>query len=187
MKNNVSVAHLTRPRTIPFQGVVPKIDPSAFIDPTSTIIGDVVIEEDVCIFAECVIRGDEGQVYISKGTIILDNVSVISVRDNPVHVGAGCLIQIGSLLAGCQLGDENIVNPNASVLEGTRTGNGCMIEANSAIPPKREYPSGAVINGSPGAIKRSLYQSEIDAYRKEMERLRTKAKYYMEYYAKNSE
>ncbi len=52
----------------PSSGIEPQIHESAFIAPTATIIGDVVIEEGVNIWFGAVIRGDWCSIRIGKNT-----------------------------------------------------------------------------------------------------------------------
>ncbi len=50
-----------------FNGFIPVINPSSFVHPQATIIGNVIIGEHVYIGAHATIRGDWGQIIIEDG------------------------------------------------------------------------------------------------------------------------
>ena len=73
---------------IEFEGKKPKIHPSVFLAPGSWVIGDVTFEEDVNIWTNAVIRGDDDKVVIGARTTILKNCLVEAPTGNPVTARA---------------------------------------------------------------------------------------------------
>ena len=70
---------------IEFKGKRPQIDPTAFIAPNATIIGDVVIEAGASVWFGAVIRGDHGRISIGARTSVQDNVVVhVNGRHNTI-------------------------------------------------------------------------------------------------------
>src|SRR6267378_2883462 len=96
---------MTRPLIAAFQGRSPRIPSSAFIAPTATLVGEVVLGEESSVWYGAVIRGDVGAIRIGRRTNIEDR----------------CLVGMGSvLLDGCVIGEESLVGAGSVVLEGTR-------------------------------------------------------------------
>ena len=50
-----------------WDSIVPVIDPSAFVHPDATVIGDVIIGPGAYVGAQCVLRGDFGRIVIEEG------------------------------------------------------------------------------------------------------------------------
>ena len=62
-----------------YQGVVPKIHPTAFVEDSAQVIGDVELGEDSSVWFNAVIRADVNVIRIGRGTNIQDG-SVIHVN-----------------------------------------------------------------------------------------------------------
>ena len=62
-----------------FEGLSPQVHPDAWIAPTATLIGDVVVEKDASVWFGAVIRADFGRIVIREGANIQDN-SVVHVN-----------------------------------------------------------------------------------------------------------
>jgi len=58
---------------IPYKSVAPKIDPSVFLAPSATVVGDVEIGEGASIWFNAVVRGDFQPLRIGKNTNVQDN------------------------------------------------------------------------------------------------------------------
>ncbi len=56
----------------PFKGVTPTIDPSAFVEESAQIIGDVHIGPRSSVWFNCVVRGDVHRIRIGAETNIQD-------------------------------------------------------------------------------------------------------------------
>ena len=77
-----------------YQNHRPEIDPTAYLDPTAVVIGDVQIGADSSIWPMSVIRGDVNAIRIGKRTNIQDG-SVLHVthkhpanpQGNPLIIG----------------------------------------------------------------------------------------------------
>jgi phenylacetic acid degradation protein len=54
-----------------YQGIRPVIDPSAYVHPAATIIGDVHIGPDVYIAPSASLRGDYGRIIVESCSYFL--------------------------------------------------------------------------------------------------------------------
>ena len=66
---------------MPYKSVMPKIDPSVFVAPTATVIGNVTIGEGANIWFNTVLRGDIQSITVGKYTNIQDNSTVHDCGD----------------------------------------------------------------------------------------------------------
>ena len=50
--------------TFSFEGLTPRVDPSAFVAPTATLVGDVIVEAGASVWYGAVIRADYAPVIV---------------------------------------------------------------------------------------------------------------------------
>ncbi|NKQ58355.1 gamma carbonic anhydrase family protein [Amycolatopsis sp. K13G38] len=130
-----------------FEGVSPTVHPDAWIAPTATLIGDVVVEKDVSIWYGAVIRADYGRIIIREGANIQDN-SVIHVGGiceigRNVTVGHQCLVH------DCTIGEQALIGNGAIVLDQARIGERTLVAAGATVGPNTEVPAEVIAMGTP--------------------------------------
>ncbi len=131
-----------------------------FVAPSADIIGDVVLEENVSVWFNAVIRGDTHQIVIGPGTNVQDG-SVIHTDDGvPCVLGRGITVGHQAMIHGCEIGEYSLIGIQAVVLNGARIGKHCIIGANALIPEGMEIPDGSLVLGSPGRVKRELTEEQ---------------------------
>jgi len=130
---------MSRPLIAALLGHAPRIPNSAFVAPTATVLGDVLLGEESSVWYGAVLRGDIGAIRIGRRSNIQDACILHLTRGGPpievgdevtvghrviLHgatVGDRCLIGMGAvLLDGCVIGEESLVGAGSVVLEGTR-------------------------------------------------------------------
>jgi carbonic anhydrase/acetyltransferase-like protein (isoleucine patch superfamily) len=125
-----------------------------YIAPNASVIGSVVLEQDVSIWFNVVIRADYDSIHIGAGSNIQDG-SVLHVDPGfPIRIGSNVTVGHKAMLHGCSIGDGSMVGINAVVLNGAKIGRGCLIGANALVPAHMEVPDGAMVLGSPAKVKR---------------------------------
>jgi carbonic anhydrase/acetyltransferase-like protein (isoleucine patch superfamily) len=92
------VAHI-----ITVAGWTPQVHPTAFVAPTATLIGNVVVEARANVWFGAVLRGDQNLIRIGERASIQDNVVIHCNEPNPTIVGADVTIGHGATLEGCEL------------------------------------------------------------------------------------
>jgi hypothetical protein len=55
------------PLILPFAGIWPRIDPTAFLAPGAVVIGDVEIGPHANLWFNVAVRGDDGPIHIGAG------------------------------------------------------------------------------------------------------------------------
>ncbi len=126
----------------------------------AVVLGDVTLGDDVSIWFNVVIRGDNEPMRIGARTNIQDGSVLHSDPGYPLTVGEDCTIGHMVMLHGCSIGAGSLIGIGAIVLNGARIGEGCLIGAGSLIPEGKEIPAGSVVFGSPGKIVRQMTDAD---------------------------
>jgi len=131
-----------------------------FIAHDATLVGSILLEDDVNIWFGVSIRADNDTIRIGASTNIQEN-SVLHV-DPGFPMDIGCSVTVGhkAMLHGCSIGNGTLIGINSVVLNGAKIGAGTLIGANSLIPEGKEIPAGVLVLGSPGKVVRDLKPEE---------------------------
>ncbi len=141
--------------------VEPRIDPTAFVHPDATVIGNVEIGPESSIWPQAVLRGDEGLISIGARTSIQDG-SVIHVTDvlNTV-VGDDCVVGHIVHLEGCTIEDGALVGNGSIVLHRAVVRSGALVGSNAVVTNDMEVPAKALAIGIPAKIRPDAARQEI--------------------------
>ena len=133
-----------------------------YIAPDASLIGSVVLENDVSVWFKVVIRAENDRITIGEGCNIQDG-SVLHVDPGyPMTLGKSVSVGHKVMLHGCTIGDGSLIGINSVVMNGARIGRGTLVGANTLIAEGKEIPDGVLVLGSPGKIVRELKQEEKD-------------------------
>jgi carbonic anhydrase/acetyltransferase-like protein (isoleucine patch superfamily) len=169
---------------VEFEGKKPKIHPSVFLAPGSWVIGDVTLEEDVNIWTNAVVRGDDDSVVIGARTTVLENCLVEAPTGNPVVIGEDVIISHGATVHGAKIEDGCIVGIGAIVLDNAKIGAKSIIGSGALVSPRTEIPENQLVLGMPAKPVRECKEAEHSYMAKEHERTLSKAKVYKDIYSK---
>ena len=133
-----------------------------YIAPNATIVGDVVLGENVSIWYGAVLRGDSGTITVGEGTNIQDN----CILHEDVTLGKYCTVGHGAILHGCTVGDSCLIGMGAIVLDGAVLGEGCLVGAGALVTGKTNAPAGSLLLGNPAKIVKQLTQDQLGQHRK---------------------
>jgi carbonic anhydrase/acetyltransferase-like protein (isoleucine patch superfamily) len=118
----------------------------------ATIIGDVMIGNQVGVWFGAVIRADKDRIIIGDRTNIQDNCVVHTSKGHPVRLGTDVSVGHGAILHGCTIGDRVLVGMGSIILNGATIGEGSVIGAGAVITEGKLIPPGSVVVGVPGKI-----------------------------------
>lgn len=147
---------------LPYRGTLPTIHPEAFVAPTATIIGDVMIGRCSSIWFGCTVRGDVHSIRIGEDTNIQDH-CVIHVTGGKfgTQIGSGITVGHGVILHGCTLEDGCFIGMGATVLDGAVIESGAMVAAGAVVTPGKRVKAGELWAGNPAKFLRALRPDEI--------------------------
>lgn len=144
-----------------FEGSVPVVDPAAFLHPTASLIGDVIVGPGCYIGPGASLRGDFGRIFVQGNASVQDNVTLHSSAETDCIVGYGCTIGHGAVLHGCTLGRHVLVGMNAVVLDDVEIGDECLVAALSLVKSGLNAPPRTLIAGSPAKPVKTLTAEQI--------------------------
>src|SRR5262245_56545552 len=104
-----------------FEGVAPKVHPTAWVAPTATLVGDVTVEANASVWYGAVVRADFGPIVIREGANIQDN-SVLHGGPNGTEIGLGATVGHLCVVHGCTIGEQALVGNGATVQDGAKIG-----------------------------------------------------------------
>jgi carbonic anhydrase/acetyltransferase-like protein (isoleucine patch superfamily) len=153
----------------PYKDLFPKMGERVMIDPSSVLIGDVRMDDDVSIWPLVAIRGDVNYVMIGARTNIQDG-SVLHVthkssynpEGNPLIIGEEVTVGHKVMLHGCTIGNRVLVGMGSILLDGVIVEDDVMIGAGSLVPQNKRLESGYLYLGSPVKQVRRLKETEIE-------------------------
>lgn len=150
---------------IEFEGKEPKIDGSAFLAASATLIGNVTISECASIWYQSVIRADVNHVRIGKYTNYQD-FCMIHVTDKfPAEIGDYVTVGHRALIHACKIGNNCLIGMGSIVMDGAVIGDNCIIGAGALVTQGTNIPPGSLVLGAPGKVKRHLEENEIEGIR----------------------
>ena len=135
---------------------IPQIGDNNYIAENSTVIGEVITEENVSICFGAVVRADMSKVVVGKDSNIQDNCTVHGDTPYPVTIGERVTIGHNCIIHGCTIGDECVIGMGSILLNGSVIPKNCLVAAGSVVTPKLQAQEGDLIAGSPARVVRAL-------------------------------
>ena len=146
----------------PYRGVLPRVHPSAFIDQSAQVIGDVEIGEESSIWMCAVLRGDVHAIRVGRRTNIQDGTIVhVMTGTHPTTIGDHVTIGHGAIVHGCTIESQCLIGMGAILLNGAHVGAGSVVAAGALIVENMRVPPKSLVMGSPGKVRRLLTHAEI--------------------------
>ena len=124
-----------------FCGKTPRDEGAAFVAPSATVQGDVVLKPGSTVWYGAVLRGDDGTLTIGKNS---------NVQDNAV---LHCDI----------VGDGSLIGMHATLLNHCVVGKNCIIGAGALVPEGMVIPDNSVAVGVPARVIKQVSAAQIEA------------------------
>jgi len=150
------------PNLIPYKGVLPTVDKSAFIAQTATVIGDAHVDEDSGIWYGCVVRGDVNEIRIGKRTNIQDLTMIhCAERGQGTYLGNDITVGHSAVLHACTVEDDAFIGIQACVMDDCLIEKGAMVAAGALVTPGKIVKAGEVWAGRPAKKLRDINDSDL--------------------------
>jgi carbonic anhydrase/acetyltransferase-like protein (isoleucine patch superfamily) len=155
----------------PYKGRLPDVHPSAFIDQSAQVIGDVQIGDESSVWMNVVLRGDVHWIRVGRRSNIQDG-TVVHVMNatHPTTIGDEVTIGHAAVIHGCTLRGRILVGMGAILLNGVDVGEDSIVAAGTLLPENTTVPPRSLVMGSPGKVRRTLSEDEVDGIRQYAER-----------------
>jgi carbonic anhydrase/acetyltransferase-like protein (isoleucine patch superfamily) len=140
--------------------LVPQIDPTAFVHPDATVIGNVTIGAESSIWPQAVLRGDYGSITIGARTSIQDGSVIHTTERHPTSIGDDCVIGHLVHIECCTIEDRALVGSGSIVLHRVIVRSEAVVGANAVVPNDMEVPSRAMALGVPAKLRLDVVDAE---------------------------
>ena len=146
-------------------GKKPECHGDHWIAESADVIGNVVLGDQVSIWFNAVLRGDNDPITVGRESNIQDGSVLHTDIGYPLTIEEGVTVGHKVMLHGCSIGKNSLIGINSVVLNGARVGKNCLVGANSLIPEGKEIPDGSLVMGSPAKVIRQLDDKAIEGLR----------------------
>jgi len=132
-----------------------------FVADNAAVIGSVILEENVSIWFNAVVRGDIETIHIGAGSNVQDGAVLHTDPGTPLNIAENVTIGHQAMLHGCTIGSGCLIGINAVLLNNCVIGNNCLIGADALITEGKIVPDNSLVVGVPGRVIRQLTEEEI--------------------------
>ncbi len=152
---------MTSLRVYAIDGIVPVVDPTAYVHPSAVLIGDVIVGPG-CYVGPCAsLRGDFGRLILEAGANLQDTCVMHGFPGTDTVVGENGHIGHGAVLHGCRVGRNALVGMNAVIMDNAVIGEASIIAASAFVKASEVVPDGVLVAGVPAKVIRPLTDEEI--------------------------
>lgn len=142
-------------------GIVPVVDPTAYVHPSAVLIGDVIVGPD-CYVGPCAcLRGDFGSLILERGSNLQDTCVMHGFPGTDTVVEEDGHIGHGAVLHGCRVGRNALVGMNAMIMDNAVIGESSIVAAAAFVKAGVEIPPRMLVAGMPAKAIRPLSDEEI--------------------------
>jgi carbonic anhydrase/acetyltransferase-like protein (isoleucine patch superfamily) len=161
-----------------FQGIRPKVDPTAFIAETAVVIGDVEIGPGTNIWFYTIVRGDQNYIRIGSNCSIQDACILHVENDLPLIIDDEVAFGHRVVAHACKIGRGSLIGIGAIVLNNAEVGEESIIGAGSVVTPDSVIPPRTLALGNPAKPVRSLNGKDFELIRQTIRNYQTLKKIY---------
>ena len=133
-----------------------KVGKDVFIAPNSTLIGDITLGDNCSVWYGAILRADADKIIVGARTNIQDGVIFHTDPGATITVGEENIIGHGAIIHGCTIGDHNLIGIRATILNGAKVGNCCIIGAHALVTEDMVIPDYSMVLGVPGKVVKTL-------------------------------
>lgn len=152
---------------VPHRGLVPRVDPTAFIAANATLVGDVEIAANASIWFGCILRGDGPGIRVGENSNLQDGTIVhVAARGLMTVVGKNVTVGHMVLLHACEVQDGAFVGMHSTVLDGAVIEGEAMVAAGALIAPGKVVRRGELWAGNPGRKLRNLTDEDYENFKR---------------------
>jgi carbonic anhydrase/acetyltransferase-like protein (isoleucine patch superfamily) len=140
--------------------VSPTMAASAYVAPSASIIGKVVLADHSSVWFGATLRGDNETISIGADSNVQDGAVLHTDPGLPLMVGAHVSVGHQAMLHGCTIGEGSLIGIQAVVLNAAVIGRGCLVGAGAVITERKVFADGTLILGTPAKVVRELTAEE---------------------------
>jgi carbonic anhydrase/acetyltransferase-like protein (isoleucine patch superfamily) len=144
-----------------YQGRIPKIPESCYVDLSAQVLGDVELGEHSSVWMNAVLRGDVNSISVGANSNVQD-CAVLHGQRHLYSVTVGDWVTIGhnATVHGCVVEDAVLIGMGVTILNDCRIGEGSIIAAGAVLPEHTIVPPRTLWAGVPGKLRRELGEAD---------------------------
>ncbi|WP_343722158.1 phenylacetic acid degradation protein PaaY [Herbaspirillum seropedicae] len=143
------------------EGVIPVVDPSAYVHPTAVLIGDVIVGPDCYVGPTACLRGDFGRIVLQRGANVQDTCVIHGFPGHDTVVEENGHIGHGAVLHSCTVRRDALVGMNAVVMDEAVVGEQAIVAACAFVRAGMQIPPRTLAAGLPAKVVRELTADEM--------------------------
>ncbi|CAD7342030.1 phenylacetic acid degradation protein PaaY [Sphingomonadales bacterium 56] len=144
-----------------YQGITPVVDPSSYVHPLASLIGDVIVGPGCFIAPGASLRGDFGRIVVEGDSSIQDNVTVHANQLRDTVIKRGATIAHGSIIHGCEIGENALIGMNAVILDNAIIGDENLVAALALVKSDTITPPRSLVAGNPAKVVKSFEPHQV--------------------------
>ena len=149
------------PKVYSIDGIIPVVDPSAYVHPSAVLIGDVIVAARAYIGPGACLRGDFGRIVVEEGANIQDTCMLHGFPGKDTVVGAGATVGHGAVLHGCVVRRGALIGMNCVVNDNAEVGEDAVVAALAFVKAEAKVPARSLVAGIPARVLRELAPEEM--------------------------
>ncbi|GAB3484313.1 gamma carbonic anhydrase family protein [Nocardiopsis coralliicola] len=125
------------------RGQEPQVDPTAYVAPTATLVGDVRVGPRARVMYGAVLDAEGSRVEVGEAVVICENAVLrasAAAGDQPVLVGDHVFVGPHATLLGCEAGRCVYAATAATVLQDARLGAGAVVAVGALVHARAVVP-----------------------------------------------
>jgi carbonic anhydrase/acetyltransferase-like protein (isoleucine patch superfamily) len=131
----------------------PTVDPTAYVHPDATVIGDVTLGPGTTVWPQAVLRGDYGIIRVGARTSVQDGAVLHTTPVIPTIVGDDVVIGHLAHLECCTVHNGALIGTGSIVLHRAVIETGALVGAGAVVPNGMVVPARAMALGVPAKIR----------------------------------
>lgn len=148
----------------PYRGRMPVVHPTAYVDVSAQVIGDVEIGAESSLWMHVVARGDVNPIRIGARSNVQDGTVVhVMHGTHPTTIGDNVTIGHAAIVHGCTIEDRVLIGMGAILLNGVTIGADSIVAAGSLVPERMVVPPRSLVMGHPARVRRPLTDEEVSS------------------------
>lgn len=144
-----------------FEGFVPVVDPTAFVHPTASLIGDVIVGARCYVAPGASLRGDFARIVLEDGCNVQDNCVLHTFPGQQVLLERDAHVGHAAVLHSCTIRHGALIGIQAIVMDEAIVGAESFVGAGSFVKARFEVPARTLVTGVPARVVRALGDDEI--------------------------
>ncbi|AEA28865.1 isoleucine patch superfamily enzyme, carbonic anhydrase/acetyltransferase (plasmid) [Pseudonocardia dioxanivorans CB1190] len=153
-------------------GYSPAIADTAWVAPTATLIGEVLVGEGSGVWYAAVLRADEDFITLGVGSNVQDGSVIHADPSYPVRIGDDVSIGHRAVVHGATVQDSCLIGMGSVILNGAVIGHGSLVAAGAVVLEGEEIPPGSLVAGTPAKVRRAIDPDGLSLIRKNAQNYR---------------